>query len=59
MIRNPSANAGDIRDAGLIPASGRSQEGHGDAFQYSCLEYPMAEEPGGLQSIGSQRDRHN
>ena len=40
--KNPHANAGDIRDAGSIPGSGRSsEEGHGNPLQYSCLENPM------------------
>ena len=35
------ANAGAIRDVGLIPGSGRSPEGgHGKPLQYSCLENP-------------------
>ena len=33
--------------------------GHGNPLQYSCLENPWTEEPGGLQSIGLQRVRHN
>ena len=38
-MKNPSANAGDTGDAGLIPGSGRSPgEGNG---QHSCLENPM------------------
>ena len=42
MVKNPPANAGDIRDAGLIPGSGRSpREGNGNPIQYSCLENPM------------------
>ena len=45
MVRNLPANAGDIRDvrdAGLIPGSGRSPGGgHGNLFWYSCLENPM------------------
>ena len=42
MIKNLLANAGDIRDRGLIPRSGRSPgEGHGNPLQYSCLEKPM------------------
>ena len=42
MVKNPSANAGDIRDAGLIPGSGRSSgEGNGNPLQYSCLENPV------------------
>ena len=42
MVKNPLANAGDIRDAGSIPGSGRSPGGgHGTPLQYSCLENPM------------------
>ena len=42
MVKNLSANAGDIKDAGLIPGPGRSPEGgHGDPLQYFCLENPM------------------
>ena len=39
MLKNPPANAGDVRDAGSIPGSGRSPgEGNGNPVQYSCLE---------------------
>ena len=42
MVKNLPANAGDIRDSGLIPGSGRSPGGRpGHPFQYSCLENPM------------------
>ena len=42
MVKNPPANAGDIRDMGLIPELGRSPGGgHGNPFHYSCLENPM------------------
>ena len=42
MIKNPPANAGDLRDVGLIPGSGRSPEGgQGKPLQYFCLENPM------------------
>ena len=42
MVKNLPANAGDIRDAGLIPGSGRPPGGgHGNSLQYSCLENPM------------------
>ena len=42
VVKNPPANAGDIRDMGSIPGSGRSPgEGHGNPLQYSCLENPM------------------
>ena len=45
-------NAGDL---GLIPGSGRSPgEGNGNPLQYSCLENAWTEEPGRLQSMGSQ-----
>ena len=41
---------------GLNPGSGRSPEGgHGNLLQYSCWRIPWTEEPGRLQSIGSQR----
>ena len=40
--RNLPANAGDIRDKGSIPGSGRSPgEGNGHPLQYSCLENPI------------------
>ena len=42
QVKNPSPNAGDIRDAGLIPGSGRSfGGGNGNSLQYSCLKNPM------------------
>ena len=42
MVKNPPANAGDIRDLSLIPGSGGSPGGgHGNPLQYSCLENPM------------------
>ena len=42
VVKNPPANAGDIRGPGLIPGSGRSYgEGTGNPLQYSCLENPM------------------
>ena len=60
MIKNLPVNAGDVRDAGSIPGSGRSPGGgNGNLLQYSCLENPMTEEPGRLQSMGSQRVVHN
>ena len=42
MIKNSPANAGDIRDKGWFPGSGRSlRGGHGSPLQYSCLENPI------------------
>ena len=55
-VKNLPANE---RDPGLIPGLGRSPgEGNGYPLQYSCLENPM-EEPGGLQSLQSQRVGHD
>ena len=51
-----ACNAGDPSS---IPGSGRSPgEGHANPLQYSCLEIPRTEEPGGLQSIESERVGH-
>ena len=42
MVKNLPDNIGDIRDAGSIPALGRSPgEGNGNTLEYSCLENPM------------------
>ena len=42
VVKKLLANAGDTRDVGLIPGSGRSLEkGNGNPLQYSCLENPM------------------
>ena len=50
VVKNPPANAGDLRHTGSIPGSGRSpEEGKGYPLQYSGLE----------NSMGSQRVRHN
>ena len=39
MVKNPPANAGDVRDVGSIPGSGRSPGGGNcNPLQYSCLE---------------------
>ena len=41
MVKNPPAIAGDIRDVGSIPGSGRAPGGgHGNLLQYS-LENPL------------------
>ena len=56
MVKNPPVNVGDV---GSISGLGRSPgEGNGNPLQYSCLEIPWTEEPGGLQSTGSQRVGH-
>ena len=42
MVKNPPVNAGDIRDTGSVPGSGRSPGGgHGNPLQYSFLENPV------------------
>ena len=42
VIKNPPANAEDIKDADYVPGSGRSPGGgHGNPLQCSCLENPL------------------
>ena len=55
VVKNLTVNAGDIRNAGSIPGLGRSAGG-GHATRSSILAWgiPWTEEPGGLQSVGSQ-----
>ena len=49
VVKNPPADAGDARDAGVIPGSRRSPGvGNGNPLQYSCLENSMEEETGRL-----------
>ena len=60
VVKNAPAPAGDTRDVGWIPGLERSPgEGNGNPPQNSPGEFPWAEEPGGLWSIGSQRVRHD
>ena len=60
VVKNLLASAGDTRDAGSIPGSGRSPE-EGMATHSSILPWriPWTEELGGLQPMGSHRVRHN
>ena len=45
VVKNPPAHAGDTRDTGSIPGSGRSLAGgNGNPLQYSCPENPMDKE---------------
>ena len=56
--KESACNAGDIRDTGLIPGSGRSPGGgHGNPLQNSCLENPM--DRGAWWSIGWQSVAHD
>ena len=60
VVKNPPANAGDIRNVNLIPGSGRSLEE--EMVTHSRIlawEIPWTEEPGELQSMGSQRAGHD
>ena len=55
-VKNPPANAGDARDADLIPGSGRSPgEGNGNPLQDSWLENSMDRKAWWTQSVGVQR----
>ena len=60
MVKNLPANAGDARDLGLIPGSGRSP-GVGNANHSSVLAWkiPWAEDPDGLQATGPRRVGHD
>ena len=63
MVKNPPANTGDIRDdrnTGLIPGSpGPLEEGMAIHSSILSRRIPWTEEPGRLQSIGSQRVGNN
>ena len=60
VVKNPPANAGDMRDMGSVPGLRRSPgEGHGTHSSILAWRIPWTEEPGRLQSIGSQRVGHN
>ena len=60
MVKNPLANAQEVRDAGMIPGWEDPLE-EGMATHRSILAWrnPWTEEPGGLQFMGLQRVRHN
>ena len=59
-VKNLPSNAGNVGDMGSIPASRRTR-GEEMTTHSSILawEIPWTEEPGGLQSMGSQRVGHN
>ena len=57
VVKNPPANAGDVRDTGKSP-----EGGHGNPLIILARRIPWTEEPGslvGYSSWGSQRVRHN
>ena len=54
------ASACNAGDPGLIPGLGRSPgEGNSNLLQHSCLKIPWTDEPDRLESMGSQRVRHD
>ena len=60
VVKNLTANAGDMRDVGLIMGWEDSPGGeHGNPCQYSCLENPMDRGAWWVQFMGSQRVRHD
>ena len=58
MVKNPPANAGDVRDVGSILGSGKEE---GTVTHSSILAWriPWTEQPSGLQPIGSKRVGHD
>ena len=60
MVKNLPANAGDLRDSGLIPGWEDLLEKE-MAIEFNSLAWkiPGTDEPGRLQSMGSQRVRHD
>ena len=56
MVKNLPSMQVDAADVGSVPVSGRCPgQGNGNSLQYSGLGNPWTEEPGGLQSKGSQK----
>ena len=59
MGKNCPTNARNARDKNSISGLGRSSGKGNDTIPYSCLENSMDRGPGRLQSMESQRVRHN
>ena len=60
MVKNLPTNAGDIRDVGLIPGQEDPlEEGMRTHSSVLIWRIPWTEEPGRIQSTGSQRVGHN
>ena len=60
MVKTRPAGAGDARDEGSIPGSGRSPGiGNGNPLSILAWKITWTEEPGELQPVGSQRVRHD
>ena len=59
MVKNPHANAGDMRDMGSIPDLGRYPGGGHGNLTILAWRIPWTERPSGLQSTPSQRVGYN
>ena len=60
VVKNPPTNAGNVREVGSIPGSGRSlEEEMATRFSSLAWKIPGTEGPGGLQSIGLQAVEHD
>ena len=60
MVKNPTVNPGDIRDMGFLSQEDPlGKEGMVTPYSILAQRIPGREEPGGLQSIGSQRVRQD
>ena len=60
MVKNLPANVGDAGDEGSIPGLGRSlEEEMATLSSILAWSIPWAEDPGGLQSMGSERVGHD
>ena len=59
MVKTPPANTGDIRDVGSILGwKDPLEQGMATHSSIVAWRVPWTEEPGGLQSTGSQREGH-
>ena len=57
-VKNPPANAGEVRDMGSVPGCRKSPGGgHGNPLQYSWLENPMDKEAWGATAHGAAKSR--
>ena len=60
MLKNLPARAGDVGEVGSVPRlEGPLEEGMATHSSNLAWRIPWTEEPGGLQSMGSQRIGHN
>ena len=59
VVKNSPANAGEVRDSGSIPESGNLEKEMATHSSVLAWRSPWTEEPGRLQSMGSQRVGHD